>query len=78
MDARRIKADHQRLLNNLKIVQKQFTIAKLSETLGISAGTWIYRMKEPWQRFGYDDFRQLADYCKIDIVTLIHGELKLG
>jgi hypothetical protein len=34
-------------------------------------------MKEPWRRFSYDEFYLIAQYCRIDLMQLISGELKI-
>ena len=70
--------DHQRLKDNIELIQKNFTIAELSVVLEISLNTWTNRMKEPWKRFSYDDLRAIAQYCRIDFVKLVDGELKIG
>jgi len=72
-----VRKDHQRLLNNLKLLQKQHSVSELSGLLGISKPTWIAKMKEPWRKFSYDDFRLIAKYCRIDFAQLMDGELKL-
>lgn len=77
MKASERQRDHQRLKNNLKLVQKNYSVAELSELLGISKPTWIARMKEPWCKFSYDDFVLISQYCRIDFTTLICGELKI-
>jgi len=69
--------DHQRLLNNLKLIQKSYNVSELSDLLGISKPTWIAKMKEPWRRFSYDEFYLIAQYCRIDLMQLISGELKI-
>jgi hypothetical protein len=69
--------DHLRLLNNLKLIQKSYNISELSDLLGISRPTWIAKMKEPWRRFSYDEFYLIAQYCRIDLMQLISGELKI-
>jgi hypothetical protein len=69
--------DHQRLLNNLKLIQKSYNVSELSDLLEISKPTWIAKMKEPWRRFSYDEFYLIAQYCRIDFVQLISGELKI-
>ena len=69
--------DHQRLKDNLELIQKNYTVAELSVVLNISMNTWINRMKEPWKRFSYDDFRALSRYCKIEFMQLMEGELKI-
>jgi hypothetical protein len=69
--------DHQRLFNNLKLIQRNYTVAELSELLGISINTWTNRMKEPWRLFSYDDLRSIARYCHIDFVQLVDGELRI-
>jgi hypothetical protein len=69
--------DHQRLFNNLKLIQRNYTIAELSELLGISINTWTNRMKEPWRLFSYDDFRAISSYCGIDFSQLMEGTLKI-
>jgi hypothetical protein len=73
-----IKQDHQRLLANLKLLQKLHTKARLCELLGISSATWTNRMKQPWRTFSYDDFRAISKYCKIDLSQLIEGTLKIS
>ncbi len=72
-----VRKDHARLLNNLKLIQKQHSVSELSDLLGISKPTWIAKMKEPWRKFSYDDFRLIAKYCRIDFAQLMDGELKL-
>jgi hypothetical protein len=69
--------DHQRLLNNLKLIQKSYNVSELSDLLGISKPTWIAKMKEPWRKFSYDEFYLIAQYCRIDLMQLISGELKI-
>ena len=77
MKASERQRDHQRLRNNLKLVQKNYSVSELSELLGISNPTWIAKMKEPWRRFSYDEFYLIAQYCRIDLMQLISGELKI-
>lgn len=72
-----IKKDHARLLGNLKTLQKAFTAKRLSGFLGISEGAWHYRMKEPWKLFGYDDFKALSKFCKVDFAQLLEGTLTI-
>lgn len=77
MKAAERQKDHQRLFNNLKLIQRNYTVAELSELLGISINTWTNRMKEPWRLFSYDDLRAIAHYCRIDFIQLVDGELKI-
>lgn len=77
MKAAERQKDHQRLLNNLKLIQKSYNVSELSDLLGISKPTWIAKMKEPWRRFSYDEFYLIAQYCRIDLMQLISGELKI-
>ena len=77
MNAKEIQRDHQRLLHNLQLIQRQHSVIELSELLGISPNTWTNRMKEPWRKFSYDDFVLISQYCRIDFTTLICGELKI-
>lgn len=72
-----IQRDHKRLLENLRTIQKIFSAAKLAEVLGISKNTWTNRMREPWRAFSYDDFKALAQYCRVDFIQLVNGELKI-
>lgn len=69
--------DHLRILNNLRLIQKNYSVSELSELLGISINTWTNRMKEPWRKFSYDDLRTIARYCRIDFIQLVDGELKI-
>lgn len=77
MKAAERQKDHQRLLNNLKLIQKSYNVSELSDLLGISKPTWIAKMKEPWRKFSYDEFYLIAQYCRIDLMQLISGELKI-
>lgn len=77
MKAAERQKDHQRLFNNLKLIQRNYTVAELSKLLGISINTWTNRMKEPWRLFSYDDLRAIAHYCRIDFIQLVDGELKI-
>lgn len=77
MKAAERQKDHQRLFNNLKLIQRNYTVAELSELLGISINTWTNRMKEPWRLFSYDDLRLIARYCHVDFVQLVDGELRI-
>lgn len=77
MKAAERQKDHLRLLNNLKLIQKSYNVSELSELLGISKPTWIAKMKEPWRKFSYDEFYLIAQYCRIDLMQLISGELKI-
>ena len=72
-----IRKDHQRLLDNLKLIQHNFSLDELSALLGISKTTWIARMKEPWRKFSYDDFKAISTYCKVDFAQLMEGTLKI-
>ena len=77
MTASERQRDHQRLKNNLKLVQKNYSVAELSDLLGIIKPTWISKMKEPLRKFSYDEFYLTAQYCRIDCIQLISGELKI-
>lgn len=77
MKAAERQKDHQRLMNNLRLIQKNYNVSELSELLGISKPTWIAKMKEPWRKFSYDEFYLIAQYCRIELMQLISGELKI-
>ena len=77
MNAKEIQRDHQRLLHNLQLIQRQHSVIELSELLGISPNTWTNRMKEPWRKFSYDDFIAISRYCKGEFKMLMEGELSL-
>lgn len=72
-----VRKDHQRLLHNLRLIQKNFGCKELCSLLGISKNTWINRMKEPWARLSYDNLRSIARYTGIDFIQLVDGEIKL-
>lgn len=72
-----VRKDHQRLLNNLKLIQKNWGVNALCVALSISPNTWTNRMKEPWRLFSYDDFRTISQYCKIEFTQLMEGELRI-
>lgn len=71
------RQDHERLLNNLKLIQRNYSVSELSDLLGISINTWTNRMKEPWRLFSYDDFRAISRYCKIEFMQLMEGVLSI-
>ena len=77
MKAAERQKDHQRLLSNLKIIQKNYSASELSGLLGISPNTWTNRMKEPWRKFSYDDFRLIAAYCGINFTEILDGTIRL-
>lgn len=77
MNTKEIQREHQRLLGNLRLIQKTTTVREMCELLDISPKTWTNRMKEPWKLFSIDDFRAIARYCKVDFIQLVDGELKL-
>lgn len=72
-----VRRDHERLLNNLRILQKTHSVAELADVIGVSKVTWHNRMKEPWRAFSYDDFRAIAQYCKVDLMQIISGEIRV-
>lgn len=69
--------DHQRLLDNLRILQRHYTAETLAEVIGKSKGTWQNRMKTPWL-FTYSELRAISRYCRVDFVQLVDGEIKIG
>ena len=76
-EAKAIAKAHQRLKDNLELIQKNFTVAELSVVLDISMNTWTNRMNEPWKRFSYDDLYMIAQYCRVDFISLVTGELRI-
>lgn len=72
-----MRKDHQRLLDNLRLIQKNYTVKELADVIGVSKTTWTNRMKEPWKQFGLDDFRLISKYCRVDFVELVNGRLRL-
>lgn len=71
-----IQREHQRLSDNLRILQQQFSAEKLAECIGKSKGTWQNRMKTPWD-FTYSELRAISRYCRVDFILLVDGEIKL-
>lgn len=69
--------DHERLKDNLVLIQKNHSVSELSELLGVSKPTWIAKMKEPWSKFSYDDLKAISIYCKVDFTQLLTGVLKI-
>ncbi len=72
-----IRKSHERLLENLKLLQKVHTAQALARVLGVSKATWTNRMKEPWKQFSLDDFRILSQFCGVDFRELVDGKLEL-
>lgn len=76
-ETRLIQRDHDRLRENMKLIQKTFSVSELAELLGVSKPTWISKMKAPWDKFSYEELRKVSRYCKVDFVQLTDGEIKL-
>ena len=72
-----IRKDHKRLLDNMMVLQKLYTAKALTEVIGVTKTTWTTKMKEPWKRFSYDEFRMISRYCKVSFSDLMEGVLKL-
>lgn len=70
-ESKATKQDHERLLGNLKILQKLHGADLLAEAVGCSKSTWFNRMKEPWRQFSYDDLKAISACCKVDFVSLV-------
>lgn len=78
MAANEIQKDHARLLENLRVLQKAFSVKRCAGFIGKSEGAWRYKMKEPWALFSYDELRALAKFCKIDFAQLLTGNLRIS
>ena len=76
-ESKAIVKDHERLKDNLMLIQKNSSVSELSDLLQISKPTWIKKMKEPWSRFSYDDLKAISVYCKVDFTQLLTGVLKI-
>lgn len=72
-----IRKDHKRLLDNMMVLQRLYTAKALTEVIGVTKTTWTTKMKEPWKRFSYDEFRMISRYCKVSFSDLMEGVLKL-
>lgn len=70
--------DHKRLLENLRLLQKIHGASALADALGINKNTWTNRMREPWRKFSYDDFRIISAYCHIGMDCLMLGRVSVG
>lgn len=77
MNAKEIRKDHQRLLTNLRLLQKMHSVNVLAESIGVARSTWINRMKEPWKQFSYDDLRQIAAFCRVDFAQLLTSTIAI-
>lgn len=73
-----IRNQHTRLHNNLRLLQKVYSVKVLADVIGVTSNTWCSRMKEPWRLFSIDDFIMIATYCNVDFIDIINGEIKLG
>lgn len=77
MTQKEIKDDHRRLHTNLLLCQKVLGRIALCEAIGVTPSTWTTRMKEPWKKFSYDDFRLIAKASGIEVETLLFGTVTL-
>ena len=76
--AKEIQRDHQRLFDNIRLLQKIHGIEVLRTAIGVSKVTWIAKAKEPWRTFSYDDLRLISTICKVDFTTLVEGSLTIN
>lgn len=77
-NAKEIQRDHQRLLDNIRMLQKIHGAETLRTAIGVSKATWTNRMREPWRMFSYDDFRLISAVCKVDFMALVNGTLSIS
>ncbi len=77
MTQKEIKDDHRRLKANLNLCQKVLGRIALCNAIDVTPSTWTNRMKEPWKKFSYDDFRLIAQASGIAIEVLLFGTVKL-
>lgn len=77
MTQKEIKDDHRRLQNNLMLCQKILGRVALCSAINVTPSTWTTRMKEPWKKFSYDDFRIIAQVSGIKIEILLFGKVQL-
>lgn len=77
MTQKEIKDDHRRLKANLDLCQKVFGRIVMCNAIGVTPSTWTKRMKEPWKKFSYDDFRLIAQTSGIAVEVLLFGTVKL-
>lgn len=72
-----VRKDHERLLKNLKLLQKLYSAQELMNACGIKRATWFNKMREPWRQFSYDEFRAIAIYCGVSLETLLEGDVRV-
>lgn len=72
-----VRKDHERLMQNMRLIQRNYSVQELADVIGVSKNTWQARMKEPWRLFSYDDFRLIARYCNVDFVHIVDGTIGL-
>ncbi|MDE5772097.1 MAG: hypothetical protein K2I06_10820 [Ruminococcus sp.] len=77
MTQKEIKEDHRRLQANLILCQKVLGRIALCDAIGVTPSTWTTRMKEPWKKFSYDDFRIIAQASGVEVETLLFGTVTL-
>lgn len=77
MTQKEIKDDHRRLHHNLTLCQKVMGRIMLCNAIGVTPSTWTTRMKEPWKKFSYDDFRIIAQISGIEVEILLFGTVQL-
>lgn len=78
MTQKEIKDDHRRLQNNLVLCQKILGRLTLCTAIDVTPSTWTTRMKEPWKKFSYDDFRLIAQIAGISVEILMFGTVQLN
>lgn len=77
MTQKEIKEDHRRLQANLILCQKVLGRIALCDAIGVTPSTWTTRMKAPWKKFSYDDFRLIAQASGVEVETLLFGTVTL-
>ena len=72
-----VRKDHARLLKNLRLLQRLYSADALMQACGIKRATWYNKMREPWRKFSYDEFRAISIYCGVSIESLLEGDVRV-
>lgn len=68
--------DHDRLIQNMKLVQGRRSNEAMATILGVSRSTYIRKAKSP-ELLTYSEIKRLCDFTKVDIAAFVGSQLKV-
>ena len=68
--------DHDRLIDNLRLIQGRRSNEDMATILGVSRSTYIRKVKQP-ESLTYQEIKRLCDFTRVDIASFVSGKLRV-